>query len=708
MSPEIMNNSKYNSKTDIWSLGVILYELVCLRLPFQGNSMKQLCYNIINATPSPPPSSFSTAMKELLRDILAKDARKRPSINHILSKNLIKDRISNYLNETKIQKEFSHTILHGVNVLSANAAPVSVSSPSVPSQQPVPSKVVPVPSSHNIPAPSNAAARPQPIIQNNNQNLNPAAIAARYKVMGNPVPAPVQQQQQQPKSVDQILRNMLKRDPVPVQQQQPKPQSRPSSANSNIVNRNPPSQPTPSGNKPASAAININNRLSDVQQKPFSEPVKIPLHQNKPVVVRPSPVQVLSRPNQPVNANPFEIIVEKAPVISKQPLVKPQQPQYPITKPQIPVVKPRIDEQPNRYQPKDAVASSNVPIKGLKVLKENPPAVAPQAMKQQPPPPPSSALDNYRSPKVALQQRNVESGERAQKIDDIIEKAAAVLDVIKKERIKAENRLFEKSPPPYHDLKEKEKFSGVPSEKAGRLQSPAVNSAPVLKVDSNNIDKKLVDMPWLANLQNQMGVLKVQVQKMQENRQSPATNDSENNNYNFGKNQEEPKSKPVITEKPSAQAPIDPRAKAFVLPRQNVPGGENYNKPASAPVKPTSRQSFPLEKNSNNNSNIARRSPVVNSSGNDNKKGGRDVRTPQSVSPNPVAFSNKNNKAPAQQMNIQNNKKVKQGGQSKKPKAASQKSKPKPLEPGKLFFSVLYRRPSFHSFIQMVLHRKSC
>jgi NIMA (never in mitosis gene a)-related kinase len=38
LSPEICSGNKYNFKTDIWMLGCVLYELTCLKKPFEGDN----------------------------------------------------------------------------------------------------------------------------------------------------------------------------------------------------------------------------------------------------------------------------------------------------------------------------------------------------------------------------------------------------------------------------------------------------------------------------------------------------------------------------------------------------------------------------------------------------------------------------------------------------------------------------------------------
>ena len=118
MPPEICNNERYNSKCDIWSLGIILYELMALRYPFDGRSIKDLYRNILTR-PSPPVSSahYSKDLREIVCKMLEKKASKRPSVNTILSQPVVVGHIDGYLTAMQKQCEFSHTILHGKHIL---------------------------------------------------------------------------------------------------------------------------------------------------------------------------------------------------------------------------------------------------------------------------------------------------------------------------------------------------------------------------------------------------------------------------------------------------------------------------------------------------------------------------------------------------------------------------------------------------------------
>jgi len=86
LSPEICLGRGYDHKSDIWSLGVLLYELTTLRHPFTGTSMGELTRKITRGKFPPPPSHFGVDLRELIKDMLSTNPDKRPSIDEILGR----------------------------------------------------------------------------------------------------------------------------------------------------------------------------------------------------------------------------------------------------------------------------------------------------------------------------------------------------------------------------------------------------------------------------------------------------------------------------------------------------------------------------------------------------------------------------------------------------------------------------------------------
>ena len=66
LSPEIIEGRPYSFKSDIWSLGVLLYEMCALRPPFEGSSMHYLSLQIVRGRYPPLPSHFSRELKTLV------------------------------------------------------------------------------------------------------------------------------------------------------------------------------------------------------------------------------------------------------------------------------------------------------------------------------------------------------------------------------------------------------------------------------------------------------------------------------------------------------------------------------------------------------------------------------------------------------------------------------------------------------------------
>jgi len=117
-SPEVWKDKPYDAKSDIWSIGCVLYEMCTLNPPFRAPDMQGLYRKVLAGKYQAIPSTYSPDLHNMVRACLQLNPMLRPSCAMILDGN----NAANHLSET-LQRLDSSSELNGEGLLNTIKVP---------------------------------------------------------------------------------------------------------------------------------------------------------------------------------------------------------------------------------------------------------------------------------------------------------------------------------------------------------------------------------------------------------------------------------------------------------------------------------------------------------------------------------------------------------------------------------------------------------
>ena len=98
-SPEVWKDKPYDSKSDIWSLGCVIYEMCALNPPFRAQSMEELFKKVVRGYYPDISNKYSKDLSEILKLMIQIEVGARPSCDELLNMPIIKKRIEFFNNK---------------------------------------------------------------------------------------------------------------------------------------------------------------------------------------------------------------------------------------------------------------------------------------------------------------------------------------------------------------------------------------------------------------------------------------------------------------------------------------------------------------------------------------------------------------------------------------------------------------------------------
>ena len=115
-SPEVWKDLPYDNKSDIWSLGCVLYEIITLKPPFRANNMENLYKKVIKGIYNKIPDCYSNDLSEIVNLLIQVDCNKRPSCENLLRNPIIMKRIEYFNNFNGDDDNEDNLLLKTINI----------------------------------------------------------------------------------------------------------------------------------------------------------------------------------------------------------------------------------------------------------------------------------------------------------------------------------------------------------------------------------------------------------------------------------------------------------------------------------------------------------------------------------------------------------------------------------------------------------------
>lgn len=97
LSPEVCEGRAYSYKSDVWSLGCVLYELCTFKHAFNADNLLGIVFKIVSGRADPIPARYSMQLKDLIQRMLLKDVNSRPNAGQVLNDPYVQSFMSSFV-----------------------------------------------------------------------------------------------------------------------------------------------------------------------------------------------------------------------------------------------------------------------------------------------------------------------------------------------------------------------------------------------------------------------------------------------------------------------------------------------------------------------------------------------------------------------------------------------------------------------------------